>query len=68
MIQGRGRSSRLRGVFAQAEQECKRAVAYVNDRVVPEVRREGGQAMAVLAVEMRRVADKLEGRAKPFAG
>lgn len=55
---------RLERVGAQAEAEVRRVIAYVNDEVVPEVRRDGTRAMRGLAAELRRLADKLDGAAQ----
>lgn len=40
--------------------ELKQAVAYVNDRVVPEVRRESIVAMRSLSETLRNLADRVE--------
>ncbi len=55
---------RLEAVGAQAEAEVKRAISYLNDEVVPEIRRDSARAMQGLAAELRRLADRLDGAAR----
>ena len=55
---------RLEKVGAQAEAEVKRAISYLNDEVVPEMRRDGARAMQGLAAELRKLADRLDGAAR----
>lgn len=55
---------RLERVGVQAEAEVRRVIAFVNDEVVPEVRRDGTRAMRGLAAELRRLADRLDGAAQ----
>ena len=55
---------RLEAVGTQAETEVRRAIAYFNDEIVPEVRRDGVRAMQGLAAEMRKLADRLDGAAQ----
>lgn len=45
---------------ARAESELRRAVAYLNDDVVPEVRREGARALRMAAEELRHLAAHLD--------
>lgn len=50
----------IREATSSAEQHLGRAIAYVNDQVVPEVRRSGFEALRTAAVELRRLASRLE--------
>ncbi len=59
-----GWEQRLTEVGTQAEAEVRRAIAYLNNEVVPEVRRDGARAMKGLAGELRRLADRLDGAAR----
>ena len=52
----------LRGAAVDMERELERAITYINDRIVPAVRRETQGVLRSLAVEMRRAADHLEGK------
>lgn len=60
----RGWERRLDEVATQAEAEVRRAITYLNDEVVPEVRRDGARAMQGLATELRKLADRLDGAAR----
>ncbi len=52
----------LREAAARAEEELRRVVTYINDEVVPEVRRNGSQALRAAAVEMQKLAQKMDDR------
>jgi hypothetical protein len=51
---------RLEDLFKSFEAEVRHAVTYVDQVVVPEVRREAGGAARVLAGHLERLADKLD--------
>lgn len=51
---------RLREAANQMEDELKRLVSYVNDEVVPDVRRNGSSALRVAATELQRLAQRME--------
>jgi hypothetical protein len=57
---GRGVSQRLEGLIQQVEAELRDAVNYVNDAVVPQVRRESVSAMRALSDKLRQLADQIE--------
>jgi len=44
------------------EEDLKRIIAYLNDRVVPEVRENSSKALRVAAEQLNRLASHLEGR------
>jgi hypothetical protein len=44
------------------EMELRHAVAYVNDAVVPQVRKESISAMRALAETLQKLADRVENR------
>ena len=46
----------------KAEAEVRRVIAYLNDEVVPEVRRDGSRALRSAAAELTRLAERMEGR------
>ncbi len=47
---------------AKAETEVRRVIAYLNDEVVPEVRRDGSRALRTAAAELTRLAERMDGR------
>jgi hypothetical protein len=57
----------VRDAAARAEEELKRAVTYVNDNVVPEIRVKGPQALRAAAAQLQRLAERMEqhGRETP---
>lgn len=55
-----GFGERLEDLWARIEDEVRLAVTYVNDRVVPEVRKESVSAMRNVADALRNLADKIE--------
>jgi hypothetical protein len=52
----------LRDAAARAEEEVRRVVTYINNEVVPEVRRNGSNALKVAAVELQKLAQKMDDR------
>lgn len=55
---GFGRS--IEEAMERIEAELRHAVAYMNDEVVPEVRRESVSAMRTMAEMLRNLADRVE--------
>jgi hypothetical protein len=51
---------RLREAAAEAEQELRRVAAYINDQVVPEVRRNSSGALRTAAQELGKLAERLD--------
>ena len=51
-------------VATHTEAEIRRALAYLNDEVVPEVRRDGSHVLRAASRELNRWADHLESRHK----
>ena len=51
----------------KAEAEVRRVITYLNDEVVPEVRRDGSRALRTAASELVKLADRMEGR-RPTSG
>jgi hypothetical protein len=59
----------MRDAAAWGEEELRRVVAYINDEVVPEVRRNGSEALRAAAAELQRLAQRMdERRAAAAAG
>jgi hypothetical protein len=52
----------LKEAAARAEEEVRRVVTYLNDEVVPEVRRNGSHALRIAAVELQKLAQKMDDR------
>lgn len=46
----------------RVEDEVKRIISYLNDRVVPEVRQNSSKALRVAAEQLNRLAEHLERR------
>ena len=53
---------KVRRVAEQAEDEVKRVITYINDEVVPEVRRNGSAALKRAALELQRLAEQMDHR------
>lgn len=53
--------SRWEARLAGLEAEVERAIAYVNEEVVPEIRKEGFRALHAAAEELRRLANRMDG-------
>ena len=52
----------LREAAVRAEEELRRVVTFINDEVVPEVRRNGSHALRAAAAEMQKLAQKMDDR------
>lgn len=57
---GRRMDEHLGGVSDRVEDDVKRVIAYLNDRVVPEVRENGSKALRIAAGQLTRLADHLD--------
>jgi hypothetical protein len=58
----------VREGVARAEEELHRALTYINDEVVPEVRRSGSEALRSAAVELQKLAQKMDDRGAAKSG
>lgn len=56
---------RLHEAGARVEEDLKRLVNYINDEVVPDVRRNGSEALKAAAAELHRLAEKMDDRRGP---
>lgn len=63
-----GVGHRIEEAVELIEWELRHAIAYVNDAVVPEVRKESIAAMRTIADTLRRLADRMEQPSDPFKG
>jgi hypothetical protein len=52
----------LREVTARAEEELHRVVTYINDEVVPDIRRNGSQALRAASEELQKLAQRMDDR------
>jgi hypothetical protein len=54
----------LRDAMAHLEADLKNVVTYINDEVVPDVRRSGSEALRAAAVELHRLAQQMDDHAR----
>jgi histidinol dehydrogenase len=52
----------LRDAAARAEEELRRVVTYINDEVVPDVRRNGSKALRAASEELQKLAQRMDDR------
>ncbi len=52
--------TRLREAASHVEEDLRRVAAYINDEVVPDVRRNGSDALRAAAAELRKLAERME--------
>jgi hypothetical protein len=57
----------LRDATAHLETDLRNVVKYINDEVVPEVRRNGSEALRSAAVELHKLAQKMDEHARRTA-
>ena len=57
---GPGWEARLRDAAAHVETDLRRLVDYLNDEVIPDVRRNGSSALRSAAVELHRLAERMD--------
>lgn len=65
---GGGWEQKLRDAGVRAEADLRRVVEYINDEVVPDVRRNGSAALRAAAIELHRLAARMDehaGRTPP---
>jgi hypothetical protein len=61
MVEARTRvSDKMRGMVAEVETEVARLIAYVNDEVVPEVRRGSSRGLRAAAEQLGQMAEQLD--------
>jgi hypothetical protein len=64
----RGVGQRIEEAVELIEIELRHAIAYMNDAVIPQVRRESISAMRIAADTLRNLADRFEKQGNPAAG
>lgn len=52
----------LRETASRAEEEVRRVMAYINDEVVPDIRRNGSEALRAAAAELQKLAQRMDDR------
>lgn len=52
--------SRVREAAAHVESDLRKLVAYINDEVMPDVRRNGSSALRSAAGELHRLAERMD--------
>ncbi len=57
----------LRDAAAHVEADLNKVVTYINDEVVPDVRRNGSEALRAAAAELHRLAQKLDDHARRWS-
>lgn len=57
----------LRDAAAHLETDLRKVANYINDQVVPEVRRNGSDALRAAAVELHKLAERMDDHARRTA-
>jgi prophage antirepressor-like protein len=52
----------LREAATRAEEELRRVVTYINDEVVPDIRKNGSQALRSASEELQKLAQRMDER------
>ena len=52
----------LQDATERVEEDLKRVVTYLNDEVVPDIRRNGSHALRVAATELQKLAERMDDR------
>lgn len=58
----RGWEDQLKEAGNHLEEDLRRVVRYINDEVVPDVRRNGSEALRAAAAELQRLAKRMDDR------
>ena len=58
----------VRDAAARAEEELRRVVTYINDEVVPDIRRNGSEALRFAASELQKLAQRMDDRRAAQSG
>ena len=53
-------NEKIHDAAEKAEDELKRLIAYLNDEVVPEVRKHGSVALRAASAELHKLAEKMD--------
>ena len=52
----------LREAATRAEEDLRHVVTYINDEVVPDIRRNGSEALRAAAAELQKLAQRMDER------
>jgi len=52
----------VRDAALRVEEDLRRVVAYINDQVVPDIRRDGSQALRAAAEQLQQLAQRMDDR------
>jgi hypothetical protein len=52
----------VREAALRVEEDLRRVVAYINDQVVPDIRRDGSQALRAAAGQLQQLAQRMDDR------
>ena len=52
----------LRDAAVRVEEDLRRVVTYINDQVVPDIRRDGTQALRAAAEQLQKLAQRMDDR------
>lgn len=52
----------VRDAAVRVEDDLRRVVAYINDQVVPDIRRNGSEALRAAAGELQKLAQRMDDR------
>jgi hypothetical protein len=52
--------SKLREAASHVEDDVRRVITYINDEVVPDVRKNGSAALKAAAAELHRLAERMD--------
>ena len=52
----------VRDAAVRVEEDLRRVVTYINDQVVPDIRRNGSQALRAAADELQKLAQRMDDR------
>ena len=64
----RGWEQQLREAAARVEEDLRQVVTYINDEVVPDIRRNGSEALRAAAAELQKLAQRMEDRHAAASG
>jgi hypothetical protein len=59
---------RLHEAGTRVEEDLRRFIAYLNDEIVPDIRRNGSEALRSAAAELNRMAQRMDDRKTPPPG
>jgi hypothetical protein len=58
----KGWEQQLREAAARVEEDLRHVVTYINDEVVPDIRKNGSQALRAAAAELQKLAQRMDDR------